>query len=237
MLGIIANGDLFAHDAVYHKECMTKYYTCHWSHLRKKDIEGKTSQSELEGIAFAETVGYVLKSESDGPFYITELAELYTTRLNLLGGIFPDRVQHTSLSGAHSVTNTVDEGSIKAGKKLYIACEAAVGKTAARELHQNPDQNVCNMVETAIHLREHNLDLRQRFDGEFAANVKKSVPPILLSFIDMILRGPSLARDSIPEADDRKSVALSIAQLLIHNGVKKAPAESSTNILQRKIER
>ena len=42
--------------------------------------------------------------------------------------------------------------SLKAGKKLYIACEAAVGKTAAREQHQSPDQDACNMVRTAIHL-------------------------------------------------------------------------------------
>ena len=71
VLGKIANGDLFADDAVYHKECMTKYYTRHRSHLRKKHSEGKTNQSKLEGIAFVETVAYVLESESDGPFYIT----------------------------------------------------------------------------------------------------------------------------------------------------------------------
>ena len=56
---------LFAKDAVYHKECMTKYYTRHRSRLRKKHSEGKTSQSELEGIALAETVAYVIEDESD----------------------------------------------------------------------------------------------------------------------------------------------------------------------------
>ena len=55
-----------------------------------------------------------------------------------------------------------------------------------------PMQNVFNMVETAIHLREHNLDLRQRFDGEFAANVKKSVLPILLSFVVHYLYSASI---------------------------------------------
>ena len=59
MLGKLANGDHFAHDAVYHKECMTRYYTRHRSCLRKKRSEGKVSQSELEGIALAERVAYV----------------------------------------------------------------------------------------------------------------------------------------------------------------------------------
>ena len=50
MLCKLANGDLFAQDAVYHKEWMTKYYTRYMSQLRKKRSEGKTSQSELEGM-------------------------------------------------------------------------------------------------------------------------------------------------------------------------------------------
>ena len=63
------------------KKCMTRYYTRHRSCLRKKCSEEKISQSELEGIALAETVAYVTESDSDGPFYIVELAELYQTRL------------------------------------------------------------------------------------------------------------------------------------------------------------
>ena len=56
----------------------------------------------------------------------------------------------------------------KAGKKLFIACDTAIGKAAARELHQSPDQDACNMARTAIHHREHIFDLQQKFDREFA---------------------------------------------------------------------
>ena len=45
----------------------------------------------------------------------------------------------------------------KADKKLYIACEAVIGKTAARELNQSPDQDACNMARTAIQFRENIL--------------------------------------------------------------------------------
>ena len=68
MLGKLASGDLFAQDAVYHKECMTKYYTRHRSCLCNRRNEGKVSPSELEGIALAETVAYVVDDDSDDPY-------------------------------------------------------------------------------------------------------------------------------------------------------------------------
>ena len=66
----------------------------------------------------------------------------------------------------------------KADKKLYIACEAVIEKTAARELNQNPDQDACNMAQTALHVKEHIFDLQQSFDCEFATSAQqdKSVP-------------------------------------------------------------
>ena len=119
-------------------------------------------------------------------------------------------------------------------RKLYIACESAIGKAAARELNQTPDQDACNMARTAIHLREQIFDLQQGFSGEFPTNVQEeSVPPVLLSFIGMLLCGPSVKDSSNREVDDRKSVALAIAQLLIYNAVKKKPTKSVTNIRHR----
>ena len=46
----------------------------------------------------------------------------------------------------------------------------------------------------------------------------------------MVLCGPSVKRNSSSEVDDRKSVALAIAQLLIYNAVKKKPIKPVTNI-------
>lgn len=97
--------------------------------------------------------------------------------------------------------------------KLYIACEDVIGKAAAHKLHHSPDQDACNMAQTAIHLREHIFDSKQRFDGEFFANTQeKSVPHILSSFIDIVLCGPSV---NCQKAEDRKSVALSIADTML----------------------
>ena len=95
MLGKLSAGDLFAQGALYHKECMTKYYTQHRSCLRKKHNDSVANQSELEDIALAEIVSYVIEGDSDGPFYITDLAEMYKTRLTELGGIVPNRI-HSS---------------------------------------------------------------------------------------------------------------------------------------------
>ncbi len=178
-------------------------------------------------------MAYVTESDSDGPFYIIELSELYKTRLKELGGIVPDRV-HTPRFQERILSQIPWMKGLKVDKKLYIACEDAIGKAAAHELHQSPDQDACNMAQTAIHLREHIFDSKQRFDGEFAANTQeKSVPHILSSFIDMVLCGPSVKRQKV---EDRKSVALSIAELLIYNAVKKTPTKPVTNI-RHKVDR
>ncbi len=106
MLGKLSSGDLFAQDAVYHKECMTKYYTRHRARLRQRHSKGKVSQFELEGIAFAETVAYVIEDDSDGPFYVTELTDLYAARLKDLGGTRENT--HNSFPKAYFVRNTMD---------------------------------------------------------------------------------------------------------------------------------
>jgi len=116
----------------------------------------------------------------------------------------------------------------KADRKLYIACKSTIGKAAAHVLNQTSDQNACNMAQTAIHLRKQIFDFQQGFSGEFTTNVQEeSVPPILSSFVNMVLCGPSVKDRDV---DDRKSVALVIAQLLIYNAVEKKPTKSVAKI-------
>ena len=60
---------------------------------------------------------------------------------------------------------------------------------------------------------------------EFLSNVQEmSVPHPLLIFIDMVLYGPSVKCHSKPEVEGMKSAALFVAQLLMHNAVKKTPS-------------
>ncbi len=95
--------------------------------------------------------------------------------------------------------------------------------TAARELHQNPDQD------TSI-WHELQFTLGNTFlfgSGGLTSNLRlmhkrNQFHQFLLSFIEMILCGPSL--EWISEAEDRKSAALSIPQLLIYNAVKNPQA-------------
>ena len=119
----------------------------------KKHSNHTMSQSELEGISLAENVACVVEDDSDGPFYIIELAELYTSRPNGLGGAVPGRI-HTPLFQERILSQRPWLKGHWADKKLYIACEAAIGKTTARKLHRNSDHDVCDMAETATNLRE-----------------------------------------------------------------------------------
>lgn len=95
ILAKLTNGTLFVQDAVYHKTCMSRYYNRHISCLTKTHNKGKNSQYELQSIALADIVAYSIEDDSDGPFYIIDLAELYKNRLRELGGVVPEQV-HTS---------------------------------------------------------------------------------------------------------------------------------------------
>ena len=144
---------------------MFRYYNRHKSSPRKTHSKHTISQSELEGIALAETVLYVVEDDSDGPFYIIELAELYTNRLKKLGGAVPGKI-HTPRFQERILSQIPWVNGHKVDKKLYIACEAATGQVAARELHRSSDHDVCNMAETATNLREQIFDSQESFDGE-----------------------------------------------------------------------
>ena len=43
MLGKLPQGDLFANDAVYHKDCMSRYFNLYTSCLRKKRSDGRVN--------------------------------------------------------------------------------------------------------------------------------------------------------------------------------------------------
>jgi len=157
---------------------------------------------------------------------------LYKARLNELGGMVPDKI-HTTRFQEHILSQIPWMSGQNADRKLYIACKSTIRKAAAHVLNQTPDQNACNMAQTAIHfmIREQIFDFQQGFSGEFTTNVQEeSVPPLLSSFINMVLCGPSVKDRDV---DDRKSVALTIAQLLIYNAVKKKPIKSVANIRHR----
>ena len=66
------------------------------------------------------------------------LAELYKTRLKELGGVVPDRIRIPRSQECISLSQIPWMRGQKTGKKLYIACDTAIGKAAARELHQSP---------------------------------------------------------------------------------------------------
>ena len=166
MLVELENGDLFSHDTVYHKESTFGYYNRHKSSLHKTQSNHTMIQSELECIALAENVAYVVEDDSDGPFYIIELAELCTSRFKKLGGAVPGRI-HTPRFQERILSQIPLMKGHKAEKKLSIACEADNGKAAARELHRSSDHDACNITETTTNLREKIFDLQQSFHGEF----------------------------------------------------------------------
>ena len=113
--------DPFAQDALYHKECMTKYYTHHWSCLCKKCMQGYDYSVSAGRKWSLLKVSYVIEGDSDGPFFITDLSAMHRTKLMDLGGIVPDRI-HTYQFQDCIMSQILWVTGLKTNENLYIAC-------------------------------------------------------------------------------------------------------------------
>lgn len=89
-------------DALYHLICLTRLYNCAKlaRHAAQKDGNEKTQQ--LHGIALAELISYIegFRAQAEDSnvapvFKLTDLVDMYTERLKLLGVDTSGRVHST----------------------------------------------------------------------------------------------------------------------------------------------
>ena len=98
LLAKLSAGDLIAQDAQYHLSCLVSLY----NQARETSSSQDSSGNALNhGIAFAELVSYIedcrKDTESAPIFKLTDLIELYNTRLVQLGSDADSRVRSTRL--------------------------------------------------------------------------------------------------------------------------------------------
>ena len=110
LLAKLAEGDMRAIDAVYHKHCMTTLYNRYRCHIAIP-VE-RTQKDSLDSIALAELISYIEErrkdsSESITYFKLSDLARLYKNRLVQLGSFVPDRINTTHLKKFNTTSFSV----------------------------------------------------------------------------------------------------------------------------------
>ena len=101
LLAKLSLGDIVAQDAEYHIKCLVALYN------RARASKSCSSDCDVDainhGVAFAELVSYMEETRIDNLvapiFKLSDLANLYSSRLEQLGTKLPGRVHSTNLSG------------------------------------------------------------------------------------------------------------------------------------------
>ena len=219
LLAKLSTADMVALEAKYHTKCLVSLY----NRARKAKAEGHTDINETEalsGIALAELVMYIEEmrqlDEKRAPvFKLSDLAQLYTSRLEQLGVKLDVKV-HTTRLKQRLLTQFTDMKAQKKGRDVLLAFEDDIGNALAKACELDSDNKAIHLARAANIVRNHMFGKSKSFSGFPIGCQKESVSPLLLALVNMILEGPSIKEQS----EDTTPAALSIAQLLKFNSIK-----------------
>ena len=101
LLAKLSAGDMVALDAKYHTKCLVKLYN-RARKVKAEKIQNTNDQEVMSKVAFAELVMYIeevrYSSEDKAPiFKLSDLAQLYVSRMDQLGINLDKRIHTTRL--------------------------------------------------------------------------------------------------------------------------------------------
>lgn len=214
LLAKLSAGDMVAQDAVYHSKCLAAMYK-----KAKRNSESSDTQTESESlshsIALAELIAYIedRKCESVSPiFKLTDLAGLYSERLQQLG-VDSDKRVHTTRLKTRIMAHFPDLQSYTEGKgrHVYLAFKEDVAFAMKLAFSDQCDDDAVCLAKAAKIVRREILENKNTFDGSFTTDCQvKSLPRSVLSLVSMVLEGPNIKQaggePSDPGRSEHKSV-------------------------------
>ena len=203
----LAEGDMISIEAKYHHHCLSSLYN------RARQAASKRNDGDdscLHGIAFAQLVAYLEDMNSDensAPvFKLTDIAQLYKTRLEHLGLTVGERI-HTTRLKERLLSELPHLRAHSRGRDTLLSFEKDIGP--ALMIACQTDSDAMHLMRAAQVVRKEILNSSFSFDGSFKENCQqKAVPPSLLAFINMVLDGTNIEHQSTTKP------ALTISQLI-----------------------
>lgn len=234
LLAKLSAGDMVAQDAKYHSKCLASLYNRARSVKSRGEVTDKTD--EFSGIAFAELVIYIEEvrqaDELGAPvFKLSDLAQLYSSRMEQLGVKLETRV-HTTRLKDRLLAQFHDMRAQKKGRDILLAFED-VGAALATMCELDSDNDAIHLARATKIVRSQLFEEANSFSGFSVGCQEKSVPSHLLALVTKILEGPSIKDQS----EERTPAALSIAQLLKFNSTRqKRDSASSAHVRHSTIQ-
>jgi len=235
LLAKLSSGDMIAMDAIYHKHCLTSFYTRYRSSMRqKKAITGETKLS-FESIALAELISYIeeMRETEDSIIKLSDLVHLYKGRLEQLGEDTSQRINATRLK-EKLLTQLPDLEAHKSKYEVIMSFKENIGDTLLEATKRNQDDDAVVLMRAAEIIRNEIFQMEYRFKGSLLDEQYDNKSTSLLALVQMILGGTNIEKQT---ENDRevKSAAISITELLTFNAVKRS--RKTSNAVRHNVDR
>lgn len=221
LLTKLSSGDMVAQDAEYHINCLVALYN------RERASKSSSSDRDVDainhGIAFAELVSYMEETRVDNLvapiFKLSDLANLYSRRLEQLGTKLPGRVHSTKLKN-RILAYFLDMKAHTQGREVVLVFNEDVGAALRRACEHDADSDAVYLARAATIVRRDMFQTKMEFNGSFHTECQEqSLPTSLLSLVAIVLNGPNIKTQS--SSSSVSQPALSISQLLLYNSCKR----------------
>ena len=227
MLAKLSSGDVVALEVKYHAKCLTSYYN------RARKVKAAESKDEertrrISATVFAELVLYIEETRSEEDitpvFKLVDLGNMYVSRLEKLGIKLETRLNTTRLK-ERLLMQIPDIRAYNRGRDVLLGFEDDVGSAFDKACELDSDSDALHLARAAQVVRRHMFLESNSFTGFSNGCQEKSVPPLLLTLVQMVMEGPSIK----DQMTDSTPAALAIAQLVKFNSVKHTRTPHSTN--------
>ena len=226
----LAEGDMHAIDAMYHKRCYTNLFNKDRS--VKRENERKESKNiSYDSIAFAQLVAYIEETcqitNNIPTFKLKSIIELYKTNLAELEQI---DVKEVKAVNSFDFKNRLLKQlpGLKAqsqGKNTLLIFSKDIGSTIQHAINDDMDEDTVTLAKAAQIVRKEIFSKEYEFNGSFEHNCEKNaVSKSLLKLTRMILEGPSITNQTNCNTK-RDHISVTLTELLQFNAIKKSYAE------------
>ena len=207
-------------DAEYHNKCLVSLY----NKVRCTKSSTEPDEDEVNhGIAFAELISYIEEVHGDNLiapiFYLSDLVNLYSKRLEQLGCNVTGRVHSTRLKN-RILSYFPEMEAHSQGNKVILAFKDDVGSALRNKSDIDADSDAIHLARAAKIVRREMFKVKMGFNGPFDARCQEeSVPVSLLALVSMVLNGPNIESQSSCSTGSQH--ALTLSQLLLYNSSKR----------------
>ena len=215
LLAKLSAGDLIVQDAQYHVQCLVSLYNRARETKLSDDFD---VDSVNHGIAFAELVSYIEDSRMDNlvasVFKLTDLVNLYSTRLKQLGTDVTERIHSTKLKD-RLLGYFQDIEAHKQGRDEVLISNKDVGSALSKACEHDADNDAVHLARATSIVRRDMFKMKNQFNGSFEMKCQeKSLPASLLALVAMVLNGPNIQTQSSSSA-----ISQPISQLPMYNSL------------------